>query len=80
MSIEEDVHLLAERIRKLSDEALAKIYSIALVVIQKDVSRLRDLLQEVSIVSPVASGNEGSVVSDSVSLLLRKGEEETPTA
>ena len=75
MSIEEDVHLLAERIRKLSDEALIKLYSIALVVIQRDVSRLRDLLQEVSIVSPVASGSEGSVVSDSVSLDLRKGEE-----
>ena len=75
LDMQEDIHLLAQRIRKLSDEALVKIYSIALVVIQKDVSRLRDLLQEVSIVSPVASGSEGSVVSDSVSLDLRKGEE-----
>lgn len=79
LNMQEDIHLLAQRIRKLPDEALAKIYSIALVVIQKDVSKLRALLQEVSIVSPVVSESEGSVVSDSVSLVLRKGEEATQT-
>ena len=77
MSLEEDVHLLAERIRKLSDDALVKLYKIALTIIQKDLTQIQRFVNEIALVSPVVAGRESLKVSDSVSFELRKGDRET---
>jgi hypothetical protein len=70
----EDTHTIAERIRKLPDDTLVKIFNLALLTIKNELDKFQEMMRELSLIA-YKMERENIGVKDSVSLELQKGKD-----
>jgi hypothetical protein len=70
----EDTHIIAERIRKLPDDTLVKIFNLALLTIKNELDKFQEMLRDLSLIA-YKMERENIGVKDSVSLELQKGKD-----